>query len=230
MTDGRVAVPLSRFQRLEAGLIAGLATPLIRLICHSLAWTVEGGEHYDALMRAGTPPILAFWHGRILPATWHFRNQQIVVITSQNFDGEWIARILSRFGYGTARGSTSRGGLRALMQMRRELAAGQPVAFTVDGPRGPARVAQAGAIWLAGATGHPIVPFHIEADRFWTTKSWDRAQIPKPFARVHVAIGAPLEVDGTGEDEVERGRQALERALKDLEARALGSDRAPTPV
>ena len=76
-------------------------------------------------------------------------------------------RILTRFGFGTARGSTSRGGARALVQLRRDLAAGRPVAFTVDGPRGPARVAQPGAVWLAGATGNPILPFHIEADRYW---------------------------------------------------------------
>ena len=87
------------------------------------------------------------------------------MITSENFDGEWIAGIMHRFGFGTARGSTSRGGARALVQLRRELAAGQPAAFTVDGPRGPARVAQPGAVWLAGATGNPILPFHIEADR-----------------------------------------------------------------
>ena len=90
----------------------------------------------------------------------------------------------ARFGFGTARGSTSRGGARALVQLRRELAAGRPAAFTVDGPRGPARVAQPGAVWLAGATGHPILPFHIEADRFWTARSWDRHEVPKPFSTV----------------------------------------------
>ena len=125
-------------------------------------------------MRAGRQPILALWHGRILPATLYWRDRGIVVMTSQNFDGEWIARIIARFGFRAARGSTSRGGARALVQLRRELAAGQPAAFTVDGPRGPARVAQPGAVWLAGATGHPVLPFHIEADRCWTARSWDR--------------------------------------------------------
>jgi lysophospholipid acyltransferase (LPLAT)-like uncharacterized protein len=106
------------------------------------------------------------------------------------------------------------------VQMRHDLAEGRPVAFTVDGPRGPARVAQAGAAWLAGASGQPILPFHIEADRSWITTSWDRAQIPKPFARAVVVFGAPLEVCGTEEQIVENGRQELERALEDLEARA----------
>src|SRR5262249_32481427 len=153
------------------------------------------------------------------PATYHFRDRSIVVITSQNFDGEWIARIIKRFGYGTARGSTSRGGARALVQLRRDLAEGRPVAFTIDGPRGPARAPQAGAVWLAGATGAPILPFHIESARSWAASSWDHTQIPKPFSRVAVVIGEPMHVNGTEDDAVERARTELERALGVLETR-----------
>jgi lysophospholipid acyltransferase (LPLAT)-like uncharacterized protein len=143
------------------------------------------------------------------------------VITSENFDGEWIARIIRRFGYGTARGSTSRGGARALVQLRRALASGRPAGFTIDGPRGPARVAQAGAAWLAGATGHPILPFHIEADRAWTMRSWDRTQIPKPFATVALAVGEPFDVPANADGgAVEEARLKLEHRLQALEARA----------
>jgi lysophospholipid acyltransferase (LPLAT)-like uncharacterized protein len=212
--------PLTTSQRIRAAAIAFVAAPLIGALGRTLTWEVEGADHYAAVVQSGHQPILAFWHGRILSGLYYFRNRRIVVITSQNFDGEWIARIIARFGFGAARGSTSRGGARALVQMRRDLAEGKPVAFTIDGPRGPARVAQSGAAWLSGATGHPVLPFHIEADRFWSTKSWDRAQIPKPFARMRVAIGAPIVVDGTTADAVERGRQTLEHALNDLEARA----------
>jgi len=210
-------------QLIQAATIAAIASPIISALGRTWKWRVEGAEHYDAAVRSGRQPILAFWHGRILPSLYYFRDRGIVVITSQNFDGEWIARIIARFGYGTARGSTSRGGARALVQMRRDLAAGRPVAFTIDGPRGPARVAQAGAAWLAGATGHPVLPFHIDADRFWTTNSWDRAQIPKPYAQMRVAIGAPFAVEGTSDDAIERGRQQLEGALADLEARTTPS-------
>jgi lysophospholipid acyltransferase (LPLAT)-like uncharacterized protein len=185
-----------------------------------LTWQVEGAEHYDAVVGSGRQPIMAFWHGRILPATYFWRNRGIVVITSENFDGEWIARVIRRYGYGTARGSTSRGGARALVQMRRDLANGRPVAFTIDGPRGPARVAQAGAVWLAGATGQPILPFHIEAARAWTTSSWDRTQIPKPASRVAVVIGEPMTVPATDEETVEAARKQIERALETLETRA----------
>src|SRR5207247_1580138 len=118
--------------------------------------------------------------------------QFVDLITSENFDGEWIAGIIERFGYGTARGSTSRGAVKALVQLKRDMAEGKPAAFTLDGPRGPAKVAQAGAIWLAKATGNPIIPFHIEADRYWTATSWDRTQIPKPWSNVAIAIGEPM--------------------------------------
>ena len=211
---------LSRLQRLQASTIANIASPLIGALCKTLRWTIEGAEHYDAVLASGRQPILAFWHGRILPSLYYFRDRRIVVITSQNFDGEWIGRIITRFGYGTARGSSSRGGARALVQMRRDLAEGRPVAFTLDGPRGPARVAQAGAVWLAGATGQPVVPFHIEAQRAWTTSSWDRGQIPKPFSAMAVVIGAPIEIAGTEPATTEEARAALERVLADLELRA----------
>ena len=165
---------------------------------------------------------MAFWHGRILPATFYFRRRGIVVITSENFDGEWIAGIIERFGYGTARGSTSRGGRKALLQLTRDMAAGKPAGFTIDGPRGPARVAQAGALWLAKITGNPVLPFHLETDRHWTLNSWDRTQIPKPFAVSAIAIGAPLYVEqDTDAAALEIVTRALQQQLQTLELRAL---------
>jgi lysophospholipid acyltransferase (LPLAT)-like uncharacterized protein len=212
--------PLTASQRARAQAIATVAAPLIGGLCRTLTWKVEGAEHYDAIIKSGRQPILACWHGRILTGLYYFRHRGIVALASQNFDGEWIARILQRFGYSTARGSTSRGGARALIQLRRELAAGHGVAFTVDGPRGPARVAQGGAAWLAGATGQPILPFHLEADRFWTTRSWDKAQIPKPASTVAIVLGQPIEVSGVEEATLECARTEIERALESLETRA----------
>jgi len=211
---------LTRFQRLQAATIAAVASPLIGALCRTLTWKVDGAEHFDAVVNSGRQPILACWHGRILPGLYYFRNRGIVALASQNFDGEWIARILERYGYETARGSTSRGGARALVQMRRDLTEGRPVVFTLDGPRGPARIAQAGVVWLAGATGCPIVPFHIEAGRCWTTSSWDRAQIPKPLSTVAVALGQPVEVGSTHPPLVEEKRLEVERALNALEQQA----------
>ncbi|HJR60538.1 MAG TPA: lysophospholipid acyltransferase family protein [Vicinamibacterales bacterium] len=217
---------LTTGRRVQAALIAGVAYPLLAGLCRTYRWKVQGAEHYAAVIGAGRQPILALWHGRILAGLHYFRNRGVVVITSQNFDGEWIARILHRFGFGTARGSSSRGGARALVQLRRDLAAGRPAAFTVDGPRGPARVVQPGVVFLAGATGQPIVPYHIEADRHWTLRSWDRTQIPKPFSTVALVIGRPIAVAGTEEATLSRTCTELQASLETLEdsaRRLLGS-------
>jgi lysophospholipid acyltransferase (LPLAT)-like uncharacterized protein len=208
-------------KRLQAALISSVGYRLISLLGSTLRWRTEGLEHFDAIVHSGRQPVMAFWHGRILPATYYFRRRGIVVITSENFDGEWIAGIIERFGYGTARGSTSRGGRKALLQLTRDMAAGKPAGFTIDGPRGPARVAQPGAVWLAKATGNPVLPFHLEASRHWTLKSWDRTQIPKPFATVALVVGEPFTVPGDADAAViEQGRQRLEQRLQALETRA----------
>jgi len=212
----------SRRKRAEVAAIAGLGYPLINALGQTLRWRVEGRERLDAVVASGRQPIMAFWHGRILPGTLYFRRRGIIVITSENFDGEWIARIIERFGYGTARGSTSRGGLKALLQLKRDMDAGKSAGFTLDGPRGPARVAQPGALWLARATGNPVLPFHAEASSHWTLGSWDQTQIPKPFSTVALAIGEPINVAAdASEADLERGRMQLEMSLRSLEARAL---------
>jgi len=211
----------SRWKRLQAAAIAGVGYPVIAALGGTLRWRVSGLQHFDAIRAAGHQPVMAFWHGRILPATYYFRRRGIVVITSENFDGEWIARIIERFGYGTARGSTSSGGKRAILQLMRELKAGHPAGFTLDGPRGPARVAQPGAVWLAMSTGHPLLPFHLEASSAWTARSWDRTQIPKPFSTVGLAVGEPLYVQPNADAEaLEAARLELERRLQILEGEA----------
>jgi hypothetical protein len=206
---------------MKARAIAAVGYPLVALLCYTLRWKVDGAGEWDGIVGSGRQPILALWHGRILAGLHYFRHRGVVVITSQNFDGEWIARILTRFGFGTARGSTSRGGGRALVQLRRDMAAGRPAAFTVDGPRGPVGVAQMGVVWLAGATGNPVLPYHIEANRYWTLKSWDRTQIPKPFSTVAIAIGAPIAVSDTEPATLEQARLAVQATLGRLERRAL---------
>jgi lysophospholipid acyltransferase (LPLAT)-like uncharacterized protein len=211
----------SRFKRAQVSAIAAIGYPLISTLGRTLKWRVEGLEHLDGIVASGHQPVLAFWHGRILPATVYFRRRGIVVITSENFDGEWIARIIERFGYATARGSSSRGGLRALLKLVRDMEAGKAAAFTVDGPRGPSRVAQPGAVWLAKETGNPVLPFHLEASTHWTANSWDRTQVPKPFSTVALVIGAPLDVPhDASADQLEAARLELERRLFALEQRA----------
>ena len=142
-------------------------------------------------------------------------------MTSQNFDGEWIARIIERIGFYAPRGSTSRGGRRALAQMRRMAFNGAATGFTVDGPRGPRHKVQPGAVWLASLTGNPILPFHAETDRHWTARSWDATQVPKPFARAAMVVGKPINVErNIHATTLEEKRLELERSLYQLEVRA----------
>ena len=213
---------LSWVKRAQVEAIAGVGYPLVNALGQTLRWRVEGLRHLETIQATGRQPVMAFWHGRILPATFYFRRRGIVVITSENFDGEWIARIIERFGYGTARGSTSRGGLKAMLQLVRDMQQGRAAGFTLDGPRGPARVAQPGAIWLARTTGNPVLPFHLEASHCWTLRSWDRTQIPKPFSTVAMVVGEPMEVAANATDEqVEQVRRQLETTLGAMEQRAL---------
>ena len=212
---------LSSRQVASAAAIAAVGQPMIAALCRTVRWTAEGLRHYDAIRASGRQPVMAFWHGRIVHATWFFRRRGIVVMISENFDGEWIGRLIEKFGYRTSRGSTSRGGARALVRMRRLAVDGAPTGFAVDGPRGPARSVQPGAVWLASLTGNPLLPFHSEADRFWTARSWDATQVPKPFARAAMVVGAPIEVPrGAGPDLIEHKRVELERSLHDLAERA----------
>lgn len=219
--DDAVAPPWQRSWRKRAAVaaIAGVGAPLLGGLGRTVRWVTAGREHLEAIDRSGELQIWALWHGRILPCMWYFRDRGIVVVTSENFDGEWIARIIRRFGFGAARGSTSRGGARALRSLLRTIA-DRPAAFTVDGPRGPRGVVQPGVVWLAKATGAAIIPVHAEADRHWTLGSWDRTQIPKPFTTVAISIGEPFYVPrNASEGDVEGYRQRLDTALFEAEKR-----------
>jgi len=210
----------SPVKRAQVTAISALGVPFIAAVGASLRWKVEGLEHLN-FEGNGRRPIMAFWHGRVLTATYYFRQRGIIVMISENFDGEWIARIIQQFGFRTSRGSTSRGGQRALLQLKREMERGYPSGFAVDGPRGPARKAQPGAIWLAKLTGNPVVPFHMEAASYWSLKSWDRTQIPKPFSTVALTVGEPIDVaSDADEDALEAKRVELERSLFTLEQKA----------
>jgi lysophospholipid acyltransferase (LPLAT)-like uncharacterized protein len=203
----------SRRKRVEVAAIVTLGYPVVRALTSTWTWKVSGAEHVDAITSAGHHPILALWHGRILAATPYFANRGIVAMASENFDGEWIARLLGKFGYGAARGSTSRGGPAALKQLVRDVKA-HGVAFTLDGPRGPAEVAQPGAVWLAKVTGQPLLPFHSEAKSSWALNSWDRTQIPKPFTTVAMAIREPIYVPRDADEvSLDEYRRRLEHAL-----------------
>lgn len=159
--------------------------------------------------------IFSFWHRCVLPATYLFRHRRLAVMTSQSNDGEYIARVIEHFGYIAVRGSSSRGGMRALGELRKILENGGAAVFTIDGPRGPRYVAKRGPVLLGTATGAPIVPFYVAVQRAWILNSWDRFMIPKPFSRVHVALGSMIRVPaGLDENGIEHYRSLMQAALE----------------
>jgi lysophospholipid acyltransferase (LPLAT)-like uncharacterized protein len=160
------------------------------------------------------PLILAFWHSCIFPAIYAWRNLQIRVMSSDSFDGEYTGRIIRKFGFVKVRGSSSKGAVRALLGMRREIEQNATVAFTIDGPRGPRYVAKPGPVVLARATGVPMVAFHIALENPWVLNTWDKSMIPKPFSRALLRVSRKIQVpEDSGEAERERYHAELQAAL-----------------
>ena len=207
-------------QRLAIRLADFAFYVLISLIGKTLRYETESWENFEKIYADGNIPIYVFWHNRIFAGTYFFRNRKIIVITSQSFDGEYIARFIQRFGYGAVRGSSTRGGVAALVELIRAMREKLPAAFSIDGPKGPKYVAKPGACVLAKKTQNPMMPFVVETQRFWEVKSWDRLQIPKPFSRVRVEIGEPIYVSADADEtELEDKRLELQAKLDELVAR-----------
>lgn len=190
---------------------------LIYLISLTIKWEIKDQRSRRGNIDANQPLIYVFWHNRILPATWFFRNMAIVVMTSQSYDGEIIARLIQRFGYGASRGSATRGGSRSLREMASCLAGKMDVAFTIDGPKGPIYVAKPGAVQLAKLTNCPLLPVCQTTSKFFEVKSWDRFRIPKPFSKGLIAFEDPIYVTrDSSQEEVEKRQAELQAALDKL--------------
>jgi lysophospholipid acyltransferase (LPLAT)-like uncharacterized protein len=181
--------------RLVLGVPVGVA--LLRIL--AATWRVErhGDVEWARVTAEGKGSILALWHGQLFPLAWAVRDMKLLVVVSEHRDGEIITRILEHLGYTMIRGSSTRGGARALAEMIRELKAGRSIAITPDGPKGPARVFSPGAAVAAQRAGVPIFPLYCSVSSAWRFNSWDRFMIPKPFARVVVHLGAPTTARGT---------------------------------
>ena len=193
---------------------------LIRLIGRTLRFEVEGWEHHETVARQAKLPIYNFWHDRIFTTTYWWRARRIVVMTSQSFDGEYIARFIQRLGYGAVRGSSTRGGVGAIVRMARLMRAGCPTAFTIDGPKGPPRVAKLGSVLLAKKTGHPVLPVTMTLKRYWTLPSWDSFQIPRPFTCALVSVAPPIYVPADADEAgLQARRDELQHALEELDLR-----------
>lgn len=170
---------------------------LVGLLARSWRVRVRNAEGWQRLRAENKPWVFALWHATLLPVAWRHSNEGVAVLVSQHRDGELIARVLAAWGNTTVRGSTTRGGSRALLAMIKELERGVVVAVTPDGPQGPALKFQPGTLVAAQRANVPVVPILMHADRAWRLKSWDRFTIPKFFARVTFAYGDPTMVGGS---------------------------------
>jgi hypothetical protein len=214
--------PFTRWQRIQIFLVTWMGYLAVLLIGRSLRWEIFGWGNWEAARRAGKGLIYTFWHREIFAATWFWRKRGIVVMTSQNFDGEYIARIIQKHGFGAARGSSSRGARRALAEMIRCHRERRDTAFTIDGPRGPRFVAKRGAVVLAKATGAAILCFHAAVRRpLVFRKTWDLTEFPLPFSRAAMFIAPPIMVSRDSDDAAQDGKLLeVQSTLDQLRIRA----------
>lgn len=212
--SGTAPLPSFTFwQRVSLWFITWTGFLVVRLIGPTLRLSVsfEDGAPESLQTR---PLVLAFWHSCIFPAIYAWRDLQIRVMSSDSFDGEYTGRIIRKFGFVKVRGSSSKGAVRALLGMRREIEQGWTVAFTIDGPRGPRYVAKPGPVVLARATGAPMVAFHIALEKPWVLNTWDKSMIPRPFSKALLRVSTRIGVaQDAGENDRDRFHAELQAAL-----------------
>jgi lysophospholipid acyltransferase (LPLAT)-like uncharacterized protein len=196
--------------------IAAVLGPwLVRALAATWRIRVRGAEHLQGLRQARRPFVFVLWHSRILPLLYQHRHEDIVLLISRHRDGEYLANLGERWGYRSVRGSTKRGGEVGLLGIVRALQGGAVVAITPDGPRGPAEQVQPGAVAAAQHAGVPLLPIGARPSSAWWLGSWDRMCIPKPFARLDIVYGAPVEV-GPGKEGMRGAMDAVGRALQEV--------------
>ena len=212
-------------------LLPPLATLFIRLLAGTLRYRIHVDGETRKLFEAREPVIFAFWHGRmlIMPPLYHkvcgTKRKDAWIMVSRHWDGELIARTVKPFRILSARGSSTRGGREALQELIEKARQGHTIGITPDGPSGPLYKVQSGVVRIAQLSGTPIVCLTWAARPRWVASSWDRFQIPLPFARVSVIFDEPFPVPDTESAEVlETVRLRLEERLGQV------TDRTETEV
>jgi lysophospholipid acyltransferase (LPLAT)-like uncharacterized protein len=200
-------------QRVILRVIIWLGYWIIRAIGPTLRVCISSED--GAQETLGQRPLIgSFWHSCIIPATYLCRDLGVRVMSSNSYDGEYMGRIIHKFGFVAVKGSSSRNAVRALLGLRRALGEGWSVAFTLDGPRGPRHKVKPGPVALGRSSGVPLTMFHAAVDKAWVLNSWDRMMIPMPFSKVLVRFGTLIRVPGdAGDEEVARYTEELQAAL-----------------
>ena len=212
--DAPDEAPLGR--RLRVAAISMLGGLVLRML--GMTWRVrrEGEKAFNDMLARKESFIIVFWHGEIVATAWTHRHRGLAPLISRHADGEIIARIAEGLGYRTVRGSTSRGGVRALLESAQLVEEGITVGFTPDGPRGPRHVFAPGALIVAQRTGRPIIALRAIASRAWRLRSWDRHLVPKPFATVTIRYSEPQFVQADAARDAAREQPRFEALLAAL--------------
>jgi len=190
-----------------------LGTGLVGALFLTTRMEKIGADHYEQFRRRGEPVIFVFWHGQLLPLVHYHRREGIVVLVSEHADGEYITQVIERNGFGTVRGSSTRGATKGLKGLVRAAREGRDLALTPDGPNGPPGVLKPGALAVAQITGLPLIPLGVGASTGWRFRSWDGFLVPKPFSKISIEYRQPRFVP----------RDASRRELEDLAAE-IGSE------
>lgn len=205
-------------------IVPRIVWTLLMVVGRTWRFEVIAEEGVTPAFHGFTPgrEIYCFWHQCVLPCTYYFRRTGATILISQSFDGELITRVLELFGYRAVRGSSTRGGQQGLIGLSRVLEAGTPAIFTADGPRGPIYKAKMGPVKLAQLTGAPIGSFHLQPQKAWTMRSWDRFLVPRPFTRIAVSWGQWTMVsEEATNDELPALRDQLDVTLERARLRAI---------
>ncbi len=212
-TEGPISRRFTLKQRIVLRILIFLGRSFIRLIGPTLRVSVSREEGAQETLDQ-RPTVASFWHACQIPATYVFRDMGIRVMSSNSYDGEYMGRIIRKFGFVPVKGSSSRNAVRALLGLRRALDEGWTVAFTLDGPRGPRYKVKPGPVALARSSGVPMTMFHMAVDKAWVLNTWDRLMIPMPFSRALLRIGRLIHVPAeTGDAELPRYEAELQAAL-----------------
>jgi len=188
-----------------------LAAKTIHAWMRTLRYRAVFADHStDPRFPSDKPRIYVFWHEYILLPLYLRPHCNLSMLLSRHKDGDILAQIAGNTGFGCVRGSTSRGGTAALLEMTRR-GKSSHLTITPDGPRGPRRQLAIGPIYLASRLGLPIVPLGFGMDRPWRLGSWDRFAIPRPFSRARAVVGSEIHIAG------DLDREALEQRRREVE-------------
>jgi len=213
----------SILEKLKLTLIPFLGSLLIRFLRLTMRIDYINRAEVEKLTREGRNYMIAFWHGRLLMMPYCYFGSRINILISHHRDGEYISRAMSRFGFHSIRGSSSRGGVSALKQVLKETCHGSDIAVTPDGPRGPKQRVKLGVVQIARLSNFPIVPVSFSTSRKKFLSSWDTMIVPLPFSRGTFVYGKTIWVSRDATPlQLEQKRQEIEASLNELTARVDG--------